>query len=56
MGRTGIKFPCAQSGATGPELTGEMVGYGRKSAQANFCLRSVPPLWCLMLHPVCVSL
>ena len=27
MGRTGINFACAHSGAIGPELTGELVGH-----------------------------
>ena len=47
MGHTGIKFACAHSGATGPELSGDTVGYRRKSEQAKYCVRSAPLLWCL---------
>ena len=54
MGRTAINFACAHSGANGTELTGEIVGHGRKSVEANYCLRRITPLWRLMIHLVCI--
>ena len=52
MGRTGINFACAHSGAIGPELTGELVRHECKSAQAHYGLGRIPPLWCPTPRPV----
>ena len=52
MGRTGINCAGAHSGAIGPELTGELVGHESISAQPNYGLGRIPPLWCPTPRPV----
>ena len=56
MGRTGINFACAHSDTNGPELTSKTVGHGRKSMQADYCLRCTPSPRCPAPQPGCVLL
>ena len=60
MGRTGINFACAHSDTNGPEqdtnFTSKTVGHGRKSMQADYCLRCTPSPRCPAPQPGCVLL